>query len=55
MNTESKESKNDVKKTVGCKKCGCRGWRPDSSAPDRCVNIRVPTSALCGHTKADHD
>lgn len=38
----------------GCKECTCPSWRGDSDTPERCVNIRVPTKQLCGHTKAQH-
>lgn len=41
--------------TGKCKKCGCQGWRGDSGDPERCVNIKAPTKALCGHLESDHE
>ena len=54
MSTENKEVKNEDKGTGACKECGCGGWRGDSGDPEKCLNIRVPTRELCGHSEADH-
>ncbi len=43
------------KGTGKCKKCGCQGWRGDGESPEKCVNIKVPTRDLCGHSQADHN
>lgn len=40
--------------TGACKDCSCQGWRGDSEEPEKCVNIRPPSNALCGHTKNRH-
>lgn len=47
-------SQPDTKEAGKCTKCGCQGWRPDSETPEKCINIRVPTEELCGHSEEDH-
>lgn len=47
-------SDNTAEDTGKCKKCGCQGWRGDSGSPEKCMNIKVPTKELCGHSQADH-
>lgn len=41
--------------TGKCKKCGCQGWRSDSGDPERCVNIKAPSKALCQHLESEHE
>jgi hypothetical protein len=55
MNTENEnDKKNESAGSGKCTKCGCQSFRGDSDNPEKCVNIRVPTRELCGHTKAQH-
>jgi hypothetical protein len=50
MKTEKKEKSG----SGACTKCGCKSWRGDSGEPEKCINIKVPTQELCGHTKEEH-
>ena len=40
--------------TGHCTKCSCPGWRSDSGDPPECINVRIPTNQLCGHSEDDH-
>jgi hypothetical protein len=38
-----------------CSLCGCMSWRTDSGEPEKCINIKAPTRALCQHSKSEHE
>lgn len=57
--TETSEKKDAAKDELAgsgsCKKCNCPSFRPDAtSEPETCLNIRPPSTLLCGHLGSDH-